>query len=1026
MATNEDDKVDVKEGAPGNKQKGVKADKKEKAGPPIELGDVTFQVYKQGTSYIIEDGDGNMLQVFHATPNSSTNPQLIAKNWVENSAAHKEAHADSKGNAEDLIEFENSISKAFGGPVTAAMGKGDNWFDKGTEDAKTGLYSSTPEDTALKQLNDEKNAIQEKQRADIKSVLTGLKSQCFFMENIRPFIQHAAGGSKHVSDYQIATQVLEMAQAHVDEHGKFVKQTEEDAFYDAAFAKVEGELGLNTPTEGGFASGYGSKHLCLVSSKRPELLYNALAGDTKNLLAFQKGTPAMFSALVPSIKIFKVFADGQEVQIPFSTHIGSNSSYTNITKMLEDRNGRGDDVGILGFNFDYEQGNIALATNAKTVYAELQLIFESASSFTETRKMKVADGSIRDFKFSDLITEGGQHPKGVETKDSDVYRIRVVAGYGVPPNTAGMPDESSSFFTAARASKIGLFLDTMSYDLDFMETGQMTVTFKYAGAVEEKLDYPEFNIFGMELDSLKKKIDKMKAAARKARQSASGETQSDPPSTGALETPTAATSTPPAGTLMPRDAFTLQADDTIKDMEVQYSGDFMKLYKSFRNSILKRVWRFETNHGALLNYNKTRQMMGKKPTIPAEGSTKLWNTMDSVPTSKMTRANLITGEKKPDEPTPVEGEAAAQVDDPTPQTNSEMSTEGTAMADGYHDDTDATFNPESTYMYWVYFGDILAAMLEQPHIKKELDKNNIRIIVGQAVLVEHMRGDNGEDPAQAISVNLADIPISFKSLNGWFRDNIVKQKRSSMTVLRFVKGITGLLQSTINGRCKTDRSISTRTRQLAVGYHTATKDGKMLDQTGRLVIKGNSFAKYGLSNLTTEGPITKEDRRDYLIIHAHDGGSSEYAGDQEQDAQLGIIHYGLARDRGLLKNCSFKKSEIPYGRELYMAGASADQDTLNTNKLWNVYNADMTLFGNPNIKPYYMSFLDPSMPGMGFLSKVGSTSRALKIGGYYRVIKVSNTITPSSWETQAECMFEKTTFLEEGERDPRMEPEFLS
>ena len=248
-----------------------------------------------------------------------------------------------------------------------------------------------------------------------------------------------------------------------------------------------------------------------------------------------------------------------------------------------------------------------------------------------------------------------------------------------------------------------------------------------------------------------------------------------------------------------------------------------------------------------------------------------------------------------------------------------------------------------------------------------------------------------------------------------------------MTVLRFVKLATNLLEGVINSRCKTDKSIDTRTTRLAVGYHTATKKGKtVFDQKGRIVIKGNSYSKYSLSNLTTGGPITKDDRRDYLIIHAHDGGSSAYTGDQKQDAQLGIIHYGLARARGLLKNCSFKKTAIPYGREMYMAGANADQDTLNTNKLWNVYHADMTLFGNPNIKPYYMTFIDPSMPGMGFLSKAGSTSRALKIGGYYRILKVSNTMTPSSWETQAECIFEKTTFLEEGGRDPRKDPEFLS
>ena len=436
-------------------------------------------------------------------------------------------------------------------------------------------------------------------------------------------------------------------------------------------------------------------------------------------------------------------------------------------------------------------------------------------------------------------------------------------------------------------------------------------------------------------------------------------------------------------------------------------------------------------------------MLGKEAEIPAEGQQKYWNTSQNVSTKNMRRAELVgsmaksaetlaaeEAEAKEKAKNPDENQAPANLQD-----NADLGL-GTAMSAGHHGDVDMSTNPDSTYMYWIYFGDIIAAMLELPHIKKQFAKNNIDVIIGQAVLVEHMRGDIGgsesspivtSDPAQAIAVNLADIPISFHLLNDWFRDNIVKNKLANMTVLRFVKLITNLLQSVINSRCKTDKSIDSRTTRLAVGYHTATNAGKtVFDQKGRIVIKGNSYAKYSLSNLTTEGPITTKDTRDYLIIHAHDGGSSAYTGDQQQDAQLGIIHYGLARDRGLLKNCSFKKEDIPYGREMYMAGANADQDALNTNKLWNVYHADMTLFGNPNIKPYYMTFIDPSMPGMGFLSKAGSTSRALKIGGYYRILKVSNTMTPSSWETQADCIFEKTTFLQEGPINPRNTPEFLS
>ena len=803
------------------------------------------------------------------------------------------------------------------------------------------------------ELSPEMLALKEKLKQDklnqanqIQDVLTGFGNQCFYMENIVPFIAYAAGGKVKLSKEE-KEQIEEGATSETKEQAQALENLLKGI-------KYSGEK----------KNGYGNKHLKLVSSKHPELIYNALLSDTVHgINAFQKGTPAMYSALTPQIKIFKIFGDDTEAQIPFSTHIASRPN-GDITSFLEDRKGRADDVGILGFDFDYEQGNVALATNAKTVHAQLKLIFESVDSFTTVRNLKASggkDGELRDvkFKFSDLITEGGKTPGGEEIKSADEYRIRVTVGYGVSPDSEGTIPGSSGFFDAAKALKTSMVLDTISYDLDFLETGQIVVTFDYAASIEERLGHPEFNIFGNELPAMKTALEKSKKVLA------------------------AATS--------------LFGASLLSNAERQFTRSLSEAHEAFRGSIVSKVYKLQMTDADIGRYLNARNAIGKKPVPP--DSKYNWSAKTTINENSMGPATWWDAEEnlKKKNMTAAEKEAWQALKD------------SQAEGEVKYPEANDPWEKGKVNLYWIYFGDIIAAMLEQPHIKKEMDKHNIDIVLGQAVLVDSFRGLNGADDARLISVNLADIPVSLELLNDTFRDRIIKPKVTNMPMLRFIKILlNNILTPVLNSRCRTKKTVSARTTQLSTVYHTGKNNKKLPLSKGRTFISDN-YEKHFLRTVSEPSALVRKDRRDYLIINAHDGGLSEYAEGEENDLKKGIMHYNLASDRGLLKSCSFKKSDIPYARELYMAGALSDQDTENTSKLWNVYNADMSLFGHPNIKPYFMVYINPSMPGMGFIGGSGvSGAMALKLGGYYRAIKVSNSISISSWETRVECMYERS------------------
>ncbi len=168
----------------------------------------------------------------------------------------------------------------------------------------------------------------------------------FFLENIRPFIRkassapvtvvnqhvsaeeaanidptaggqelqestHVGGGSGHGEEGEATVEVSEIDQQAAAAAKEYLEMNP-DATQEVLDQIAEGvynkaDLQAVTVGEPGgpilddeFSDGYGNKHLHLVSSKRPELLYNALAGDTKNLLAFQRGTPACFRPSPPA------------------------------------------------------------------------------------------------------------------------------------------------------------------------------------------------------------------------------------------------------------------------------------------------------------------------------------------------------------------------------------------------------------------------------------------------------------------------------------------------------------------------------------------------------------------------------------------------------------------------------------------------------------------------------------------------------------------------------------------------------
>jgi hypothetical protein len=108
----------------------------------------------------------------------------------------------------------------------------------------------------------------------------------------------------------------------------------------------------------------------------------------------------------------------------------------------------------------------------------------------------------------------------------------------------------------------------------------------------------------------------------------------------------------------------------------------------------------------------------------------------------------------------------------------------------------------------------------------------------------------------------------------------------------------------------------------------------------------------------------------------------------------------MGTDSGIVKKIAFKKSDIPYQREMIARNNGKNLGT----SIKQVYNADVTLFGNNIYYPGDYLYINPifAFDKGGFVD----LQEKLGIGGYYMVIKVNTSISEGGFETKLDCVYQ--------------------
>jgi hypothetical protein len=123
-------------------------------------------------------------------------------------------------------------------------------------------------------------------------------------------------------------------------------------------------------------------------------------------------------------------------------------------------------------------------------------------------------------------------------------------------------------------------------------------------------------------------------------------------------------------------------------------------------------------------------------------------------------------------------------------------------------------------------------------------------------------------------------------------------------------------------------------------------------------------------------------------------------GDYANNSSSGIKNFIIGLDRGILKAASFERVDQPYLREARTAKAK----NFGVGQLRELYNVNLTLYGNNLLKPGQIIYVEPNSLIFGRPSHEHSAARVLGMGGYHLVVDVSNEISEDGWETTVKAL----------------------
>ena len=735
------------------------------------------------------------------------------------------------------------------------------------------------------------------------------------------------------------------------------------------------------------------------------------------------------SQLQPMIKLYKVSteSDANEEEIEVNFDNAFNSKFDSV---LGNTKKRGFGVGIQSFNFSYE-GSDPFAVK-KSIKAKLSIF---AASFDD---LLVDRGGYR---YADLALKTGRGYKDRLSADNQTkipalddlnFRLKAVVGWSAPVGgeIIGATDsQSRSIKDAINNSFVTLNLTPTIHEFDINEQGQVVFHINYLAYVDQYFDGQNFNIFS-NTEIQKREI---------VRKNKFYQLQRDCNRTDAQEK---------LDELKKEEAEQIYDDkknqlQTIITNMIYYR---MIYYKPIPTADLRNFnsqgpyWDFDIfssiDHGGAKGNAESAGIKGADVDLDAEV---IANAAEVAEAAVAAAKTTSTSGDTPDLSETVVGDINKYQ----------------YIAFFYLSDLiDVIMSEIDVCLSWMPSEIMNESELDATTKKNESDRfkrlyknyKQFRVLLGPLEL----RTPSSE--LTHFDANLGDIPISVSYFMDWLTDRTIKNDSTSYSLPIFLKDLlNNLVRNFLNEDRCFDLNIKQKVRIFSSAI-TSYSDPKwapagadradeitkwIIDQRGAGSGPGQSIGNKAAKRLDMrqlmahpktsghvsapllhvfgdrDSPINHREFKDtynYQVFYAgRVQPQSKMSGDETLDSNAGVYHFVLGKPNGIVKNIQLSKTDAPGLKEVRFEQEGYD----GLMQLREVYDANITCYGSPNIMPGTYIYVNPR----GFspeskhyeeLAGVSGNKRVIDnasltrygIGGYYMVTRAETTFGPGTCETE--------------------------
>jgi hypothetical protein len=768
--------------------------------------------------------------------------------------------------------------------------------------------------------------------------------------------------------------------------------------------------------------------------------------------AFVHARPSELSALVPKINFYISDQEGFDVPVIFSDHVDGEKLLDlanvraggSLKDVLSATDQLGLNVGIKEFDWVFENKD----EGDTTVKASLKLYFGSLSELvnqyylrflfttgqptahvdsstkaqsqgqtpTKAERKRKLEQTLKGWESN--LSQGGPQGSATtkvknytdETHKNNFSQLKAMVGWSAPEgerfSSGDQPLYSQDFLDSLPYMRKTLLLNMTSYDLDFKEEGQVELTIEYVASIDSFYSKSTSDILRGSAIAEKPLDDRFIYLPQEASSgfrdwwSGKKSRESKLYDKGYLKRRLKAGKkgklkmTKPSGKGDEEPAFTANAKGALFEIEylrlrLEYVKEFQPNDKDLINGLELNIKEAEIVYQEIKTSLRGQRYTSFLEAIIAKGNlfvVGVRGPLDGDPSNPKSKGVVKTDFKLPAADEGALNETirliAAGESDQIIETRALDPSERKRHA-GFE------LRPGTIPVFYMRLGDIVDTAIRNMGINRE-DTNVVlgSFLPNLAGMPSPIKGTTLSDKYYS----LADLPVSFDYFGHWFMEHVVSKERETYPFRHFMNDLmNGLVADVVNFICPESQT------RISVDFTSVSTQTNFRDKATfqfTPLVTGADF-----NNIVKTPPQVSRPVNNNFVVYAKQLDPARRVGDRKMDEEEGIYHLILGADTGILKGVTFSEKSMPQYRAMKIEASNKSQ-TESAGALVLPQDASCRLFGNSLFQNGQLVYINAEL-GLG-----KQAANALRLGGYYRIYRVENSITLSGYETSLELKYD--------------------